>query len=32
MVAVIIGVPIAALLTGVALYFLAFQDRRSNTK
>jgi hypothetical protein len=32
MVAVIIGVPIAVLLTGVAIRLLAFQDRRSNTE
>ena len=31
-VAVIIGVPIAALLMGVAIRLLAFQDQRSNTK
>jgi hypothetical protein len=28
--AVIIGVPLAVLLTGVAIRLLAFQDRRSN--
>ena len=32
MVAVIIGVPIAVLLTGVAIRLLAFQDQRSNKK
>jgi hypothetical protein len=31
-VAVIVGVPIAVLLTGVAIRLLAFQDRRSDTK
>jgi hypothetical protein len=31
-VAVIIGVPIAVLLMGVAIRLLAFQDQRSNTK
>ena len=30
--AVIIGVPLAVLLTGVAIRLLAFQDRRSNTE
>jgi hypothetical protein len=32
MVAVIIGVPLAVFLTGVAIRLLVFQDRRSNTK
>jgi hypothetical protein len=32
MAAVIIGVPIAVLLTGIAIRLLVFQDRRSNTK
>jgi hypothetical protein len=32
MVAVIIGVPLAVLLTGVAIRLLAFQNQRSNTK